>query len=582
MTRLLLLLALALLPWCLNAQTSFTKITDPDNPAVTFPNTAAPYKGAAWIDLDGDNWPELFASQRFLFHNERNGKFTRWPDLAGAAGSQGSAGSSWGDFDNDGDPDVITTSKFSGFHRNDTDSSFTLLDQVITDSTGYSAWDCALADADNNGRLDAVFVHACCTFHPTGPFPCRLYLQDENGSFSQLTGYAFTDSLAPYTIPTWYDYDLDGDMDLFIGSGPANGTPKPDFNYRNRLKETGSFSLERLTAFPFLEPQDGQTYNFIDFDNDGDLDICLTNYGAAPNRLYRNDGNDAYTALSTPFTITNGHLANVWGDFDNDGWQDVLISTDQDPAVRLYRNLGNGGFAAATVAGTAGASVAGIALADYDNDGDLDFYTNGAGEARSLFQNQLAPANHWAQFTLEGVASNRSAIGTTLRLKTVVNGQSTWQIRQVVAHNSFNSASDLRQHFGLGTAALIDSLEVRWPSGLTEHFSGLAADNFYRIVEGHGLTVIVGTEDPGTTSSQELRLVPNPASSDFQIICPAKQEEISGVEMFDSSGHLLPVKMEQQGKGWKVYPSEDLPKGPYFVRVQFRFGAPVVRKVIRQ
>src|SRR5262249_15618062 len=138
------------------------------------------------------------------------------------------------------------------------------------------------------------------------------------------------DSLAPYTIPTWSDYDLDGDMDLFIGSGPAQVAPLPDFNYKNLLKETGSFSLERLTSFPFKVPQDGQTYNFIDYDNDGDLDICLTNYSQAPSRFYLNS-DTGYVSLTTPFTTTIGHLSNCWGDIDNDGFLDVLIATDGDP-----------------------------------------------------------------------------------------------------------------------------------------------------------------------------------------------------------------------------------------------------------
>ncbi|MEO6037094.1 MAG: CRTAC1 family protein, partial [Saprospiraceae bacterium] len=466
------LLLLVLFPWCLFAQAPFIRITDPSNPATTFPGNAAPYKGLAWVDLDGDNRTDLFVSQRYLFHNDGNGHFTQLTNVNGAQGGQGAGGSSWGDLDNDGDPDGITTSVNSGFHQNNGDNTFTLLNADIPDFAGYSAWDCALADADNNGRLDAVFVHACCTFHPTGPFPCKLYLQSQNGGFTPVTGYEFTDTTAAYTIPAWFDYDQDGDMDLFIGSGPANGTPKPDFNYRNLLKETGAFGLERLTTFPFAEPQDGQTYNLMDYDNDGDLDICLTNYAAAPNRFYRNDGG-AYTSINTPFTKVGQHLANCWGDVNNDGYLDVLITTDGSPIINLYYNQKDGSFANAAVASTAGANVCGIAMADYDNDGQLDFYTNGANEARGLFHNQLTINQHWAQFTLQGTTSNRSAIGAEIRVKAMLDGGATWQLRQVVAHNSFQSQNDLRQHFGLNDALQIDSVSVRWPSGLVETFSVL-------------------------------------------------------------------------------------------------------------
>lgn len=147
MKQLLLFFPLLILPWCFSAQGLFTKVAG--NPAVSFANTAANYKGAAWIDLDHDNWPDLFVSQRFLFHNTRDGSFEQLTDL--------------------------------------------------------------------------TYVHACCTFHPSGPFTCRLYLQGTDGSFSQTTGYDFTGQNAPYTIPVWSDYDLDGDVDLFIGAGPAAG-----------------------------------------------------------------------------------------------------------------------------------------------------------------------------------------------------------------------------------------------------------------------------------------------------------------------------------------------------------------------
>ena len=146
------------------------------------------------------------------------------------------------------------------------------------------------------------------------------------------------------------------------------------------------------------------------------------------------------------------------GDVNNDGYLDVLMTEDGNAAIKYYRNNGDGTFAAAQTAGTAGANVCGVAFADYDNDGDLDFYTNGATTGRALFRNDdLAGTRNWAQFTLEGVQSNRSAIGALLRLKTAAG----WQIREVSAHNSFQGQNDLRQHFGLNNASQIDSLVVR-------------------------------------------------------------------------------------------------------------------------
>lgn len=566
-------------PFCLNAQASlFTKITDNTNPVVSFANTPASYKGAVWIDIDSDNWPDLFVSQRFLFRNKGDGSFTQLADVNGAQTGQGAAGSSWGDLDNDGDVDCITASLVSGLHRNNGDNTFTLENNALSNFTNYSAWDCALADADNNGRLDLLYVHACCTFHPTGPFSCRLFMQNTDGTFNQTTGYEFTDGTAAYTIPTWSDYDLDGDMDLFIGSGPAGNPPGalPDYNYKNLLKENGSFSLERLTNFPFMSPQDGQTYNFIDYDNDGDLDVCLTNYSQAPTRFYRND-NGTYASVNTPFTTTVGHLANCWGDMDNDGDLDVIITQDGTTLVRMYRNKGDGTFANAVTAGFANGNACGLAFADYDNDGDLDFYTNGASNARTLFRNDtVAGTRHWAQFTLEGVQSNRSAIGALLRLKANIGGADVWQIREVTAHNSFQGQGDLRQHFGLNDATVIDSLVVRWPSGLEQTFTGLASKNFYKIVEGQNISIIVGTAEPH--AAIHFSIQPNPINQAFEIL---SEEKIAAVQVFDSTGKITAVQQNISENGGRILLSGNPPAGGYFVRIQFENGAIATRQVMK-
>lgn len=569
-----------LAPLALNGQSVFTKVSDAANPVVTFTNTQAPYKGVAWIDLDDDNLPDLFVSPKSLFRNLGNGQFTQLPDLNGATGGQGASGASWGDIDNDGFPDCITASLISGMHRNKGDQTFTLESNNLPGLVNYPAWDCALADVDNNGRLDPLFVHAK-GFHSAGPYPCRMYLQQTDGSFNAVGGYEFTDQLAPYTIPVWADYDLDGDMDLFIGAGPA-GSLGPDFCYKNLFRENGTFSLQRLTAAPFNAFQDGQTYNFIDFDNDGDLDICLTNYNGASNRFWRNN-NGSYASVSTPFTNKSGHLANVWGDIDNDGDQDVLITSDAAAIVRLYRNNGDGTFSAGVDAGSSTGNICGIALADYDNDGDLDFYTNGASAGRALFRNDtLASGRNWAAFKLYGVQSNRSAIGAIVRLKASLHGQATWQIRHIQAHNSFQSQSTLRQHFGLADATSIDSLEVRWPSGLVETFTGLAGNSFYKISEGQGINVLTDVHTP--ENSRSISLYPNPVNEQVCRITTAnKNVSISAIQIFDSNGRLPPFKANPENKtSWEIQFAKTLAPGSYFIRALFDDHSTNTKVLIKQ
>ncbi|MCC6459961.1 MAG: VCBS repeat-containing protein [Saprospiraceae bacterium] len=569
---------LLLVPWSLYGQALFSKVVDPNNPATTFTNTQARYKGVCWIDVDEDNRPDLFVSQRFLFHNDGNGQFSQWPDVAGATGGQDAAGASWGDLNNDGHADAISASLVSGLHLSNGDQTFTAASDLLSNFTDYSAWDCALADADNNGRLDVLFVHAN-GFHTSGPFPCRMFLQGTDGKFTAVTGYEFTDQLAPYTVPIWADYDLDGDMDLFIGSGPA-GSGAQDFCYRNLLKENGVFSLQRLSTAPFSALQDGQTYNFPDFDNDGDLDICLTNYTGAPNRFYKK-GSTGYSSITTPFTTQGQHLANVWGDFDNDGYQDMLLSIDNNTSVQYYHNNGNGTFANAATAAVAFTNVCGIALADYDNDGDLDSYINGIGTSRSLFRNDdLAGNRHWVELSLQGTQSNRSAIGASIRIKATIQGKAVWQIRQVQAHNSFQSQSDLRQHFGLGDATSVDSVEVSWPSGLRETFAGLQANSFYKIIEGQGLNVITAAVEPGFPS--RLLAQPNPFHDAVQLTSPWPNDPVAEVQVLDARGRSVPAMVALGESPIHVRFGSEIAAGVYFIRIQTAAQRVLYQKLIKQ
>lgn len=560
------------------AQTTYTKVS---NTATTYVNTPENYKGVTWMDLDHDGRPDLFVNQKFLFHNEGNGQFAAWPQLTGAHTGTGPSGSSWGDLDNDGHADCITTSVISGMHRNNGDQTFTTVTAQLPDFTNYAGWDCVLADVDNNGRLDLLFVHACCNFHSTGPFNCKFYLQGTDGVFTPVTGYEFTDGTAPYTIPIWSDYDLDGDVDLFIGSGPAGGNPRPDFCYKNLLKESGIFKLERLTTFPFMEGQDGQVYNFMDYDNDGDLDICLTNYAVAPTRFYKNN-NGIYTTMTTPFTTTSQHLSNCWGDLDNDGDIDGILTSDGSGNIRAAFNQNEGSFLALRNLGAAGTQIAGIALADYDNDGDLDFYTNGKGEARAMFQNNLAADNKWVQFSLQGVASNRSAIGAKIILFAQINGKAVRQYREVSGHTAFQSQNDLRQHIGLGNAERIDSAIVQWPSGLKEIFKNLSVNQFYTIVEGQRISSTSPTLEPAARFS--LKMSPNPVQDAFAVGLDgvATERFIRQVEVYDTTGRLVPAGITLNGQNATVHLGAAIPAGMYYLHLQLDQGDSVVAPIVKQ
>ncbi len=519
-----------------HAQGGFDKITDPTNPVTTF-TTGGYYKGASWIDYDNDNDPDLFAAPNFLFRNDGNGVFVQITDPFGFIPQQNPGGSSWADLNNDGYPDCIIAQYPSGVFLNNGDGSFTNISSQIPNLNGFPAWACAIGDWNKDAFPDFVFTHAA-GFHPAGPFPSKLYLNSTVSVMPQyITGYTLTDSTNPYTVPFWSDYDLDGDMDLFVASGPG-GSAGPDFCYKNLKMETGMDSLQPMTSELFTtQLQDGQCYNFIDFDNDGDLDLCLTNYGGAPTRFYVNNSG-TYALQTTPFTAQVHNLANDWGDFDNDGDLDVMITNDQ-VATKYYKNNGDGTFASAINIGVAGGS--GITNGDYDNDGDLDIFIHGFGNARALFRNDsAATGNNWINIKCMGTISNKSALGTIVRLKATIGGNSYWQMREINAQNSFQSQNDLRVHFGLGDATFADSLIIHYPSGIVEVFSGIAADNFYENEEGSGnLGLITGIKKNDETNNL-YRIFPNPAK-DFLTIEWVKNKSIGEVKLT-----LLEINGKQQ------------------------------------
>lgn len=544
---------------CFNllAQSSFSLLRDTSNRALRFTNTPARYKGAAWIDLDQDNRPDLFVCQRFLFHNEGQGKFRQLPDVTTTHGAQGAAGAAWGDIDNDGDPDVILAARNSGLYRNDNSVGFVNISNNLPGLTEtFPAWDCTLADADNNGRLDPLFVHAR-GFHGNPASPCKFFLQGTDGQYSAQSGWTFTDSLAPYTIPTWCDYDLDGDQDLFIGSGPG-GRPGFDYCFQNMLSETGKFDFKRIQSYPFNEPQDGQVYSFPDVDNDGDLDLCLSNYSGAVSGLWRNE-HGRYIPWSTPFSNRRSYLSNNWADLDNDGDLDVVFTRDSANYVHCFWNDGKGAFQETQTPTTSVYGLAGVSLADYDNDGDLDMYTNGAGEARNLFRNELLAdtQRHWLQLTLVGTRSNRSALGARVAIK--AGGQ--WQMRMVHAHTSFQGHNDLRVHVGLGVASVVDSLKVFWPSSHVDQFGNLGVDQFLKLEETRNLHLI-----PEQVVDLQAQVLSKPGVKKG-ILQINVEYEAQALFLVNGKGESTPLDFTQKGNVLQITTAKKLEAGTYYLNI---------------
>jgi hypothetical protein len=500
--------------------------------------------GVAFLDYDNDGrqdlylvngstlegFPEGQAPTNRLFHNEGGGRFVDVTRQAGLAKSGWGNGVCVADFDNDGFDDLYVTYWGSNvLYRNDGKGTF--LDVTAGAGVGGSGkeWSsgCAFLDYDRDGRLD-LFVTTYQAFDlAKAPLPGKasncewkgmpvfcgprglpygraiLYHNKGGGAFEDVTvksGIAAVQGFYAFTAVA-ADLNQDGWTDLYVA---CDSTPSLFF----RNNRDGSFTdIATETGVAYNEhgfEQGGMGIGVGDFDNDGRIDLIKTNFSGDYPNLYRNAGGGIFEDVVVKAGLAVNPQYVGWGvgfvDLDNDGWKDVFqvnghvypeLDRKDGPEKYsnprlVYRNLGNGAFE--DVSASAGPGVAqkrssrGAAFGDFDNDGDMDVLIMNMGQAPSLLRNDLKSGNRWLKVLLQGVKSNRSAIGAAV----TVEAGGTRQTDVVLSQSSYISHNDSRLHFGLGAAARADSISVRWPSGTEEKFPGAAAGRLVLLVEGSG------------------------------------------------------------------------------------------------
>lgn len=560
---------------------TFTKITT--GPVASDPPSQG-YSGVSWIDVNGDGYVDLFMNPDYLYLNDSTGGFTKVTNSGITAWTTGlNHGNSWADVDNDGDVDLVLVNQnnnSNGLYLNDGTGIFSKADTGDI-ATHLNAWSPAWGDYDNDGWVDLIATHPCGFIGA-----CHanwLFHNNQNGSFTEITDSEVNMGLAAYTVGNWADFDDDGDLDLFIGSGEVSVNSK-DHIYINQLAETGTPDLVLTQAGTlFGDIRDGQNWNLVDYDNDGDLDAFVTNYKQdIPNDFYKNNGDGTFTRLTETdlgvhmVSETGVWLGNTWGDFNNDGWIDVVITADYGSPFgnHMYLNQGNGTFVHHFPSFTNLTGSRSVANGDYDNDGDLDLFINGnQATIRGLFRNELPAAadRNWLNISLEGTNSNRSAIGAKVRVKANIDTTAVWQRRDISAQNAFCGQNDLRVHVGLGKATVADSIVIEWPSGLVEYYTALAANQFVSYVEGP----MTGIEK-NHLREYPMTIYPNPANS--QVILRAELDNrfhqtevrvvsVTGQEMLKiSKGTEIPGVFEES------IDVSDWPSGMYFIILRTKKG----------
>jgi enediyne biosynthesis protein E4 len=446
-------------------------------------------RGAAWGDYDRDGDLDLFVANSggqwsFLYRNDGGGRLEKLRGHVTVARPASAEGVNWVDVDDDGDLDlfVSTIDGQPSLLFAQTDSGFVRVtdDPLVAEraSSPMACW----ADFDLDGRLDAYVVRRDgqddAMFRNAGG-------RDAAHRFERVTSEPFARTGGEGRACAVGDIDGDGDADLLV-----TNARQPRFLFRN----DGAWRFTRVTAGPAAETASyAYGASFADWDADGDLDLLVTNIDR-PNTLYRNDGRGNFAADSIPGLTTDrggASKGHAWGDFDNDGRLDLFVANGTyAPAMVnwLYWNRGDGRFERETrgrIATDADTS-AGVTAGDYDGDGDLDLFVSnwGSNDApNALYRNEAAPRS-WLVVRPEGRRSNRMGIGLRARAKATIAGRPTWQTRWHYLATGYGSQNAPELHFGLGDARVVDTLELRWPSGQVDVHVRVPVGRALRAVEG--------------------------------------------------------------------------------------------------
>ncbi len=493
--------------------------------------------GLGLIDYNGDGWPDIYfltgaplpepnttnrPAGNALYRNNRDGTFT---DVTAQSGT-GIYGDCFGcvvaDYDNDGFEDIFVT----GYGRNwllhnNGDGTFT--DVTEKSGLGGSSYPgcigagCAFLDYDRDGNLDLYVGHylkfdlasakpwtlknvpAYCNPRSFAPVASQLFHNNGDGTFTDVSDSSGIGKHKGYAMGVvCSDFDGDGWPDIFVGNDVME-----NFLFHN--KHDGTFEEIALPAGvaydQFGDPVGAMGANVGDFDGDGRPDIVVTDYQSKLTILYRNLGNMLFQDVTAATGAGTGSFAKVkWGcglvDFDNDGvlelftaaghLQDLVEQYDRSTTYKergiLLQQKGNRFVDVTMDSGALQDTVQssrGVVFGDLNNDGKLDAVMANSRARPTVMFNETVTTNHWITLKLAGVRSNRSAVGAVAR---VTAGGRT-QMDEVRAGRAYQGGEDLRLHFGLGSAQVVDHLEVRWPSGITNAWKNLKPDQIILLKE---------------------------------------------------------------------------------------------------
>lgn len=541
------------------AQTTFMDVSDSLNQ-----NYQRCSVGTAWGDYDNDGDLDLYVvnlgQSNVLYQNNGNGSFNDVANIAGVDDSGDGVGCAWADFDNDGYIDIFVSNRpgQNRLYLNNRDGTFT----DITSSAGVSdpigngesvAW----ADYNNDGFVDIYVLNYLQSN--------RLYSNNKDSTFHEVTDSAGVGHTGRGEGVAWADFDNDGDCDIFVAN--YNGS---NVLYLNN----GDGMFEDITNSAGVG---GYTNSFGvawgDYDNDGDLDLYIAQNGT--NTLYANKSDGTFENMTSIAGVggSSWSLGAAWSDYNNDGWLDLYVANHLGED-NFYLNNRDGTFTEVTSqAGITNLSNArGCIWGDYDNDGDLDlFIANHDYQFNKLYRNEGC-ANHWLIIKTVGTISNYSGIGARLEARV----QNTRMIREISGGSGFASQNSLPVEFGLGSSIILDTLIVKWPSGLSDTLFSIEADTIIMVTEE-----ITGIEDMYQNPIPQkagliYKISPNPFSKKTTVSYKLSVISKVSLKVYDLAGRLVRTLLDEEVKAGNYtvdwdgmdMSSNEVQSGVYFLKAE--------------